>query len=158
MSQKTSHVLSERAFAIEHTFRAPPTKVFAAYTDPKLLPQWWAPKGATFSVEAMDVRPGGSYRFRQEMPGAPAMVFIGKYLEVNPVSRLVYTFMVEGQGGAVTAEVDLKETGAGTVLTLTNTFATKEARDMARKYGAEGGARAAMMSLEALLSTGGGHP
>lgn len=158
MTQKPSLVNPERAFAIEHTFRAPAAKVFAAYTDPKLLPQWWAARGATLTVEAMDVRPGGNYRYRQKQPDGSSMVFVGTYLEVSPVSRLVYTFMVEGQGGEVRAAVDLKETAQGTLLTLTNTFATKEAREMAMQYGAEGGARAAMRSLEAFLSGGSAHP
>jgi uncharacterized protein YndB with AHSA1/START domain len=151
VSQAIAKLVKERGFAIEHTFRAPAAKVFGAYTDPKLVPQWWAPKGTTMTVEAMDVRPGGAYRFVQRQADGTELVFVGKYLEVDPVTHLVYTFTVEGQGGEVTTTVDLRETPAGTVMTLTNVFASKEARDAAMQYGAEAGARSAMGALDAFL-------
>src|SRR5437879_892888 len=71
-----TRVLSDREFAIEHTFHAPAAKVFAAYTDPKVLPRWWAPPGGTIAVEKMDVRTGGSYRFVQRAHGQE-MTFVG---------------------------------------------------------------------------------
>jgi uncharacterized protein YndB with AHSA1/START domain len=152
-----ARVLSDREFAIEHTFHAPAAKVFAAYTDPETLPLWWAPPGGTIAVERMDVRPGGSYRFVQRAHGQE-MVFVGTYVEVKPVTRLVYTFAVEGQGNEVTATIELKERDGVTHATLTNRFVSKEARDTMVKYGAEAGARAAWNQLEKHLAKASGSP
>lgn len=142
--------LSESEFAIEHTFHAPAAKVFAAYTDPHVLPRWWAPPGGSLAVERMDVRPGGSYRFVQEAHGR-RMVFHGIYLEVKPVTRLVYTFVVEGQGNEVTTTVELTERGGVTHAVMTKRFPSKEVRDTALKYGAEAGAKAAWDALARAL-------
>lgn len=146
-------VISDREFVLEHTFRAPAAKVFAAYTDPKLVARWWAPKGASLRVEVMDVRSGGKWRFVQRMPSGQEMVFSGTYLEVRPVTRLVYTFEVEGQPGSqLTATVDLEESGGTTRLTLTNLCASREARDAMVRYGAAAGAKVAWNGLAALLA------
>lgn len=144
-------VLSDREFVLEHTFHAPAAKVFAAYTDPRLLSQWWAPKGGSLTVEAMDVRPGGAYRFVQRDANGQRTVFVGKYLEVKPGTRLVYTFEVEGQGNEITATVDLKESQGKTSLTLTNRCVSKEARDAMLKYGAAAGAKVAWDRLAEVL-------
>jgi uncharacterized protein YndB with AHSA1/START domain len=146
-------VLSEREFAVERTFHAPASRIFGAYTDPKILPQWWSPPGGTVAVERMDVRPGGSYRFVQRNSRGEQLVFVGEYLEVSPVTRLVYTFAIEGQGNEVTVTVDLRERDGETHAVMTNRCVSKEARDMMVKYGAEGGARAAWNQLAKHLAT-----
>ena len=151
--QPTARIISDREFVLEHTFRAPAAKVFAAYTDPKLIPQWWAPRGGSLRVDLMDVRPGGKYRFVQRMPNGPEMVFTGEYREVRPVTRLVYTYMIEGQPGSeLTATVDLQETGGTTRLTLTNLCASKAARETLVSYGAAAGAKVAWDGLAELLA------
>src|SRR6185295_3882849 len=110
MTHVTARTVSDREFVLEHTFKAPAAKVFAAYTDPKLVAQWWAPKGGSLRVDKMDVRPGGLWRYVQRDPKGQEMVFSGSYLEVKPVSRLVYTFETEGYPDSkLTAAVDLKE-------------------------------------------------
>jgi len=101
----TARVVSDREFVLEHHFRAPAAKVFAAYTDPKLLAKWWTPKGGSMTIESMDARPGGGYRYLQTDARGQKSVFVGKYLEVHPVTRLVYTFAVEGQGNEIRATV-----------------------------------------------------
>ncbi len=152
-NQPIARVISDREFVLEHTFKAPAAKVYAAYTDPKLVAQWWAPKGGSLRVDAMDLRPGGKWRFVQRSPNGQEMVFTGTYVEVRPVTRLVYTYMIEGQPGSqLTATVDLKETGGTTFLTLTNLCASKEARDAMVGYGAAAGARVAWDRLAGLLA------
>jgi uncharacterized protein YndB with AHSA1/START domain len=157
----TLRVTSDREFSIEHTFDAPAARVFAAYTDPKLVPQWWAPRwsgsGGSFQVERMDVRPGGQWRFRVKFAGdRPEMVFHGVYKEVDPVTRLAYTFNVEGQPNPeILATVVLAERGGKTHLTLTNRCASKEQLDGMLQYGAEQGAQAAWAQLDALLARSG---
>jgi len=155
MSQPTTaKVLSDREFVLEHHFHAPAAKVFAAYTDPKTLMQWWAPKGGSMTVEAMDLRPGGAYRFAQTDVKGQKSVFFGKYLEVKPVTRLVYTFEVEGMGNEIRATIDLKESNGETHMALTNLCVSKEAREAMLQYGAAAGAKAAWTRLEEVLAHG----
>ncbi len=150
--QPTARVISDRESVLEHTFRAPAAKVFAAYTDPKLIAQWWAPRGGSLRVDIMDVRPGGKYRFVQRTPNGMEIVFTGEYREVRPVTRLVYTYSIEGQPGSeLTATVDLHETEGATRLTLTNLCASKAARDAMLSYGAAAGAKVAWDGLAELL-------
>lgn len=153
-SQASPRALSDREFVLEHTFHAPAAKVFAAYTDPKIVPQWWAPKGGSIRVEQMDVRPGGAWRFVQRAPNGHEMTFHGTYLEVRPVTRLVYTFATEGQPGEIRATVDLTEEDGVTHLVLTNLCPSKEARDAMVQYGAAAGAKAAWDQLAEVLRHG----
>jgi uncharacterized protein YndB with AHSA1/START domain len=150
----TARVVSDREFVLEHHFRAPAAKVFAAYTDPKLLAKWWTPKGGSMTIESMDARPGGGYRYLQTDARGQKSVFVGKYLEVHPVTRLVYTFAVEGQGNEIRATVELKEAHGETHLTLTNQCVSKEVRDMMLQYGAAAGAKAVWTQLEEVLANG----
>lgn len=150
--QTVKEDLSDREFVVEHTFNVPPDAIFAAYTDPDLLSQWWAPKRGSLTVESMDVRPGGRYRFIQHDAKAHKMVFVGRYLDVQPVSRLIYTFGVEGQGDEVTATIDLKESNGKTILTFTNQYASKNVRDAMVALGAEAGTQAALNRLDTLLT------
>lgn len=149
-SNKT--ILADREIQLSRTFRAPAAKLFAAYTDPKQVPEWWGyPKGS-LKVDRMDVRTGGSYRFLQTWPDGRVMASIGSYVDVKPVTRLVYTFQIEGQPGApVTTVVDLAESGGQTTLTLTLQFATKEAKELAMQYGAAAGAKGALHQLAAFV-------
>ncbi len=146
-SQASARTISDREFVLEHTFQAPAAKVFAAYTDPKLVPRWWAPKGGSLRVDAMDVRVGGKYRYVQRAPNGHEVTFHGTYLEVKPVTRLVYTFATEGQPGEIRATVDLTERDGVTRLVLTNLCPSKEARDAMLQYGAAAGAKAAWDQL-----------
>lgn len=146
-------VVSEREFVLEYTFDAPAAKVFAAYTDPKIVPKWWANKGHTLRVDKMDVRPGGAWRFVQRQGDGPEMAFRGVYREVKPVTRLVYTFAAEADPShEIVATVELQEADGKTLLTLTNLCASKVHRDGMLQYGAEAGANVAWARLAALLA------
>jgi uncharacterized protein YndB with AHSA1/START domain len=113
---------SERELVVSRTFIGPARIVFEAWTTPELLKRWWAPKsfGITFISCEADVRTGGTYRFVFGHPSSPQpLAFFGKYLEVTPPSRLVWTNDEGGEGGPVTT-VTFEERGAGTlVVTLT---------------------------------------
>lgn len=144
-------VLSDREFVLEHTFHAPASKVFAAYTDASIVPRWWAPRGGTMRVEALDARPGGAWRFVQRMPNGREVALHGTYLEVSPVTRLVYTLATEGQPGELRATVELAEHDGVTRLVLTTLCPSKEARDAMLQYGAAAGAKAAWSQLADVL-------
>src|SRR5688572_22882767 len=91
---------SDREFVVTRTFNAPARLVFEAWTTPELIKQWWVPKSigmSLLSCEA-DVRVGGGYRFVFSHGESDTMAFFGRYLEVTPHSRLVWT-NEEGDGG-----------------------------------------------------------
>jgi uncharacterized protein YndB with AHSA1/START domain len=122
---------SDRELVATRTIDAPPRIVFEAWTRPELLKRWWAPKSmgmVLLSCEA-DVRVGGKYRFEFDVQGAEPAAFFGRYIEVTPPSRLVWT-NEEAEDGAVTT-VTFKEEGGKTLLTVHELYPSKEALDAA---------------------------
>src|SRR5882724_8698819 len=121
---------SQRELVVTRTFNGPARIVFEAWTKPELLKRWWAPKStgvSLLSCEA-DVRVGGRYRFEfghaaSEQP----MAFFGRYIEVTPHSRLVWT-NEESDDGAVTT-VTFEEKGGKTLLVMHELYPSKEALD-----------------------------
>jgi len=141
---------SEREFVVTRTFNYPARLVFEAWTQPELLKLWWVPKSLgmlLFSCEA-DVRVGGSYRFVFSRDGAEAMAFFGKYLEVIPHSRLVWT-NEEGDAGAAITTVTFEEQAGKTLLVLHELHPSKEACDDAIGFG--DGLRETFEQLDELL-------
>jgi uncharacterized protein YndB with AHSA1/START domain len=117
----------ERELVATRRFDAPPHLVFKAWTTPELFMRWWAPRSMGMNLRAcdMDVRTGGGYRLEFGQDAESSMAFFGKYLEVDPPSRLVWT-NEEGDEGAVTT-ITFEEQGGGTLLTYRDVFPTKEA-------------------------------
>jgi uncharacterized protein YndB with AHSA1/START domain len=123
---------SEREVVITRTFDAPARLVFEAWTTPELFKRWWVPKssGATLLSCEQDVRVGGSYRLEFAHPKATApMAFFGRYLEVVPNARLVWT-NEESKDGAVTT-VTFEEKDGKTLLVMRELYPSKEALDIA---------------------------
>lgn len=123
---------SDRELTVRRTFDAPPRIVFQAWSKPELFQRWWIPKSMGMTVVAceMDVRTGGTYRLEIRHPDFPQpMPFFGKYLEVIPDARIVWT-NEESEGGAVTT-VTLEEKDGKTELTLTERYPTREALEEA---------------------------
>jgi uncharacterized protein YndB with AHSA1/START domain len=123
---------SERELVVTRTFNGPARIVFEAWTKPELLKRWWAPKStgvSLLSCEA-DVRVGGRYRFVFGHGTSETMAFFGRYLEVTPNERLVWTNDEGGEGGAVST-VTLEEQGGKTLLVMRELHASKEALDAA---------------------------
>jgi uncharacterized protein YndB with AHSA1/START domain len=128
----TSERKSERELVITRTFDAPVRLVFEAWTTPELFRQWWVPKssGATLLSCEQDVRVGGGYRLVFDHPKATApMTFFGKYLEVVPNARLVWT-NEESAEGAITT-VTFEEQDGKTLLVMSELYPSKEALDAA---------------------------
>src|ERR1700750_2942746 len=120
---------SERELVVTRSFNGPARLVFEAWTRPELLKQWWAPKsfGVSFISCDADVRTGGTYRFVFSHPGSgQPMAFFGRYIEVIPPSRLVWTNDEGGEGGAVTT-VTFEERGSDTLVVMHDLYPSKEA-------------------------------
>jgi uncharacterized protein YndB with AHSA1/START domain len=120
---------SERELVVSRTVRGPARLVFEAWTRPELFEQWWVPKSfpiALLSVE-MDVRVGGGYRlvFGHE---DSTMAFFGRYLEVTPYERLVWT-NDEGEDGATVTTVTFEETDGRTLVVIHDLYPSKDALD-----------------------------
>ncbi len=122
---------SERELVVKRTFNGPLQLVFDAWTKPELFKLWWAPKshGIPLLSCEMDVRTGGSYRIAFGHDAAQAVAFFGKYLDVSPPSRIVWT-NDEGDEGAVTT-VTFEESDGRTLLVLSELYPSKEALDEA---------------------------
>ena len=145
---------SEREIVVTRTFNGPARIVFEAWTKPELLKRWWAPKsfGVSFLSCEADVRAGGTYRFVFGHPASEQpMEFFGRYIEVTPHSRLVWT-NEESNEGAVTT-VTFEEKGGKTLLVMHDLYPSKEALDGAIASGSTGGFSETFEQLDELLIT-----
>jgi uncharacterized protein YndB with AHSA1/START domain len=129
----TTERTSGREMVTTRSFNGPARLVFEAWIRPELLKRWWTPKslGMTFISCEIDARTGGSYRF---VFGHPAweqpMAFFGRYIEVAPPSRLVWTNEEGDEGGAITT-VTFEEKDGETLVVLHDLYPSKEALDEA---------------------------
>ena len=146
---------SEREMVVTRTFNGPPRIVFEAWTKPELFKRWWAPKSMGMSLRSceLDVRVGGKYRLVFGNDASKPMEFFGRYLDVTPSSRLVWTNDEAGDAGAVTT-VTFEEKGGQTLLVMRDLYPSKEALDGAISSGTESGGMAETFEqLEELLVT-----
>ena len=121
---------SEREIVVTRTINGPPCLVFEAWTKPELFKRWWVPKSAPISLLSceMDVRVGGRYRLVFSAD-TQTMEFFGKYLEVAPCSRLVWTNDEGGDAAAAITTVTFEERDGKTLLTMRDLHPSKEALD-----------------------------
>src|ERR1051326_8739939 len=122
---------SERELVVTRTFNSPARIVFEAWTKPELFKQWWVPRSMGMSLLSceLDVRVGGRYRLVFGHASGP-MEFHGRYIEVIPHSRLVWTNDEGGDGGPVTT-VTFEEKNGKTLLVMHELYPSKEALDAA---------------------------
>lgn len=123
---------SERELVVTRTFNGPARIVFEAWTKPELFKQWWVPKSMGMFLRSceMDVRTGGKYRLEFGQDASNSMAFFGRYIEVIPHSRLVWTNDEGGDGGSVTT-VTFAEKAGRTLLVMHELYPSKEALDAA---------------------------
>ena len=143
---------SDRELVVRRTFDGPARLVFEAWTRPELLKRWWAPKSMGLSLISCetDVRAEGTYRFEFGQKGSKPMVFFGRYVEVTPNSRLVWT-NDESADGAVTT-VTFEEKEGKTLLVMHELYPSREALDVAIA-GMEGGMPETFAQLDEFLVT-----
>jgi uncharacterized protein YndB with AHSA1/START domain len=139
---------SDRELVVTRSFDAPARLVFDAWSNPELFQRWWVPKSMGMKLHSceMDVRTGGTYRLNF----GDGMDFFGRYIEVTPPSRIVWTNEEGGENASITT-VTFEENDGRTFLVLSELYPSKEALD------AEGGAADAMQEtfgqLDELLVT-----
>ncbi len=146
---------SDRELVVTRTFKGPAHVVFSAWTQPELIKRWWAPKsfGISFVSCETDVRTGGTYRFVFSHPQAPQpMAFFGRYLEVIPPTKLVWT-NDEGEGPGSVTTVTFVEKAGETHVVLHDLYPSKQALDDAIASGSTGGWVEQYEELDQLLVT-----
>lgn len=144
---------SDRELVATRQFNAPARLVFEAWTKPEHMMRWWVPQsfGMTFLSCELDARTGGSYRFVFSHPSFPEpMAFFGRYLEVIPTQRIVWTNEESPEGSVTT--VTLEEKDGITTLTLRDVYSSPAALDEAMESGAVGGYPEQFNALDVLLA------
>lgn len=146
---------SDTKIRIEREFDAPRELVFEAYTDPELMREWLGPRRLTMTVQEMDVRTGGSYRYTHQDDDSDSdpFVFFGEFREVDPPRLLVQTFQWEGNDQPPSVDrVEFEELdGDRTRIVVTASFDSAEARDAILEAGMEKGVREGYEKLDELL-------
>ena len=133
-------------------FDAPRELVFKTYTDPNHLPEWWGLKTLTTTVDKMDLKQGGIWRFVQRDAEGKEFAFRGFYHEIRKPERVVFTFEFEGMPGHVSLEtVTFEEFEGKTKVTAKSVFQTVKDRDGIVNTGSEKGATESMNRLAELL-------
>lgn len=113
--------MSDRTIRLHRVLRAPPARVFRAFTDARALARWLPPYGFTCEVHDLDVRVGGSHRMSfHNFSGGGSHAFGGEYLEVVPDARLRYTDRFDDPNlpGTLDVTVAFVPVSCGTELTV----------------------------------------
>ena len=142
---------SEREIVITRTFNASARIVFEAWTKAELMRRWWVPKSSGLRLLSceMDVRTGGKYRLVFGTDASNQMEFFGRYIEVTPNARIVWTNEEGGEGGNVTT-VTFEDKGGQTLLVMHDLYPSKEALEAS---GATDAAPETFDQLDELLVT-----
>jgi len=145
---------NDRELVITRTFDAPRPLVWAAFTDPKHLPNWQTgPEGFTMPVCEIDLRPGGSWHYVWRNAHGREFGATGTYREVTPQERIVTVTSVNGEEN--TATTVFTEDGRRTTVTVTTLFASTASRDQALRY-ARSGTASSYARLDAYLASNAG--
>ncbi|MFI5226634.1 MAG: SRPBCC domain-containing protein [Candidatus Limnocylindrales bacterium] len=154
-NERTTAYVDGQDLVMERVFEAPRELVWKVMNDPELVTRWWGPQGYTTTVEEMDVRPGGRWRWINHTTGGEDAPFRGEYLEVVPSERVVRTsyFDVPGFDDRPAIEtMVLQDLGERTKVTARSTFPSIEDLEGALAVGMIHGALDSYDRLEVLIA------
>jgi glutathione S-transferase len=142
------------SLVLKRHFKAPPERVFAAFTEKSLMQAWYGPENMTVPHCEVDARVGGKYRVEMHSPSGAVHVVTGEFREIRPPERLVFTWgWLNGTGRGPETVVTLtfapRDGGADVTLEQTG-FLDEDARDR-HEHGWQG-------SLDALAAALDGRP
>lgn len=145
---------SDREIRVERIFDASRDRVWSAYTDPKLVAQWWG-RGNKLVIERFEPKAGGHWRFVEHSPEDGVTGFEGRFREVTPPERIVQTFAWDGMPGHVIVETaHFDDLGDGrTRVVSVSLFHTKEERDGMLNSGMTVGMELSYAALDKLLAS-----
>ncbi len=146
---------SDRELVASRIISGAASIVFEAWAKPEIFKKWWIPKTAPIKLESceMDIRTGGKYRLKMSMSDQ-TMEFFGKYLEVTPNSRLVWTNEEGGADAAVVTTVTFEETEGATRVTVQDLYPSKKALDNAIATDSTGALPEQLEQLAQLIAAG----
>ena len=144
---------SARELVSSRIINGPSRLVFEAWTNSELFKKWWVPKSAPITLVSceMDVRTGGTYRLVFSAGGQSAE-FFGRYLEVTPYLRLVWTNDEGGVDAATITTVTFEEVSGTTLVIVHDLYPSKEALDDAIATGSSGAMPEQLDQLELLVA------
>ena len=138
---------------ITRLLAARPERVFAAHVDATLVPLWWGPRYLTTSVERLEARPGGQWRYVQRAADGAVHAFHGVFHLADAPRRLVTTFEYEGAPGRVLMnDVRLSAVAEGTRLIQTSVYLSVADRDAMVQGGMRSGLETSMERLDELFA------
>jgi len=128
--------------AMDRVFDAPAAALWKAFTDPQFIVQWWGPRNMTTTIDKMDVKEGGQWRYIQRDPQGKDYAFHGVYEEIEEPRLLSNTFNFEGIPGnhEMYETVTLEEINGQTRAASTAHYANLEDLDGMLHSGMESGA------------------
>jgi uncharacterized protein YndB with AHSA1/START domain len=130
---------NDRDVLVTREFDAPIALVFDVMTQPEHVSKWFAPRGCEMKECSIDLRVGGNYHQVFVTEDGTECSFRGTYLEVEPPTRTVETWVFEGRPDEEAIEtVELHEAHGVTKLTVRSTYSDKASRDIAIKGGFDG--------------------
>ena len=169
--ERVDIAIADRSMTMTRWFDAPRDRVWRAWTDPSELAQWWGPHGYTNPISEADARPDGSYRIVMHSPEGIDYPTTGRFLEVDPPNRLVFTDEATdmppdwqaaldahtpstpaGTELRIVNTVTFEDRDDGTLLTITSAFLSNEERDAVVKLGAISGWSESFEKLDSLLA------
>ncbi len=152
-NQTNAQRKSDRELVSSRIINGPSRLVFEAWTHSDLFKKWWVPKSAPITLKSceMDVRNGGTYRLVFSA-GDQSAEFFGKYLEVTPYSRLVWTNDEAGIDAATITTVTFEEFNGTTLVIVHDLYPSKEALDEAVFTGSSGAMPEQLEQLEQLVA------
>ena len=140
---------------VTRSFDAPRDLVFKAFTDPEAVAQWWGQRASETTVDELEARPGGRWRFVQRYDNGGEDGFHGVFHDAVAPERIVYTFEYEGMPGHVLLEtLTFEEQDGKTHMTDSSVFQSVADRDGMLQSGMESGAAESMDRLEEYLAKG----
>jgi uncharacterized protein YndB with AHSA1/START domain len=138
---------------VTQVFDAPREKMWKAATDPKYIPQWWGPRNLITTIDKLDLKPGGAWRFVQRDPKGEEFAFRGVYKVVKPPQELSYTFEWEAMPGHILTEsMVLEQEGEKTRSVSSIVFPSKEDMQGMLDTGMEMGNREGFERMVELLA------
>jgi uncharacterized protein YndB with AHSA1/START domain len=154
MPENTKFELSsDREVRISKFIHAPRELVFKAFSEADHVLRWWGPRWLSNNIERYEFRPGGTWRIVHQDATGLSYAFHGEFKEISAPSRIVRSFVYEGEPGHdLTETVELQEKDGGTFVIIRSQYANKADRDAMVNNGMEGGVRDSMERLEEELA------
>ena len=105
---------------VQRTIRAPPARLFDAWTQPAQLRSWWGPAGIECSAAEVDLRVGGRYRLGNRFPDGSVLWISGEFTRIDRPHLLAYTWQVGAEAPVEQVTVRFEAHADGTQVIITH--------------------------------------